>query len=787
MQSAHTETLRRWSSGHAAVLLIALVIAVGTGSLTILLVGAVSLLALVVTTRPRHPRVYGLGVANAITSTRLVLGAIGVVTAPRSLVAFGCIGLLIFALDGVDGWLARRYGEVDELGSVLDMETDAYVALLLSAAIVIVGGVGAWALLAGALRYLFVVARWLVDPPVEPERRSRAGRLFFFVLMTALLVACLPVARWVAKASAALAVAVLIVSFATDFRLLARVAWRPRAVLAMGIALDVLLFVPWAFLRAGAYFAESPETHLPDGFDAVSLLHVSTEWVVVMLLVVLAARTRLAGLVRWVGGVAYAVFLLFLVYHQGYLYSFHRPPAIVSDVLLLVRFFHFLQMEPKWVPALVAVLGGLVLLGVAAVDLLKRAQDLARGPRGHRLLVALVVATGACLGSLVWSGIEHDRPIVQLLARHVLLNVEFSKARLRAQRVFAAAQPDLTYEPLLRPMFARTPNVHLMMVEAYGEVLASSEMREAYQGALARLDARLARRGYSFATSYSRSPVHGGVSWFAISTVQTGILIDAQNVYDALEVSAARVPSLTSFLRAQGYHTMTLQPGNSSRAGLHHFDLFGRETVVEAPELRYVGHRYGWGGIPDQYSFGFFREHYLKTPPSPRFVFFMSVSTHLDWSDVPPYVDDWRSLNAAKVPAPAPSAPLPGMERIADEGRRHYITSVDYDLRVLGDYIEGEGETDGLFIILGDHQPYLGGPRGSYDTPLHVLSRDGALVERFRARGFATGLFAEPGTTPPLAHEGLFSLFASILAEHNGAAEPITVHPKGIPQAGLKR
>jgi hypothetical protein len=142
-------------------------------------------------------------------------------------------------------------------------------------------------------------------------------------------------------------------------------------------------------------------------------------------------------------------------------------------------------------------------------------------------------------------------------------------------------------------------------------------------------------------------------------------------------------------------------------------------------------------------------------------------------------------LNGAR--APRSPVELPGADRIADETRRRYAESVDYDLRVLGDYIEAEGDTDAVFFILGDHQPHLGGPRGSYDTPLHVVSRDAALVERFAARGFTRGLFVEPGTTPPLAHEGLFSLVASVLAAHAGAPTPLPVYPHGISQAGLKR
>lgn len=786
MQSNPPAGLRRWSELNAGILLLALAATVATGALPILLVGLASLALLVVTRRPRHARVFGLGVANAVTLGRLLLAVTGVLLARRSLAAFGVLALVGFALDGVDGWLARRFGEADELGSLFDMETDAYVALLLSAALVVVGGEGAWVLLAGAVRYVFVLARWLVDPPPSPERRSRAGRWIFFALMSSLVVSCFPVASGLRTASLAAGVVLVLVSFATDFRLLARVTWRPRAIVVLGVLLDLLLFVPWTLFREGAYFPGSTETHLAPGIYPETVLHVSVEWLVLLAVVALFARTRLARTARGVGAVLYSVFLLFLVYHQGYLYFYRRPPALVSDVHLLVRLFHFLLMDPKWAVLLGACLCCVALFCVLAGAFLERVQAIARGAHARHVLFGLFVALCGCVASLRWSGIENDRPVVQLLARHVMVNVQFSRMRLETQRVFAASPPDLRYETFLHPIFRRTPNVHLLMVEAYGEVLATSDMRDAYRGALDDLQERLARKGHSFASAYSKSPIHSGFSWLAISTVQTGVRIDDQVLYDALEGGAARVPSLTSFLRAQGYHTMALEPGNRERTGLRHFDLFGRDTVVEAPALEYRGPRYGWGEIPDQYSLGFFRERFLRAPPEPRFVFFMSVSTHYDWTGTPPYAADWHALGEAGAP-PSVLKTQPGVERIASEARRRYFRSVAYDLASLGDYIEGEGETDAVFFILGDHQPKVDGADGSSKTPLHVISRDKALVDRFAARGFGRGLFVDPKATATIAHEGFFSLVASILAEHTGATETLKIYPDGISQSGLKR
>ncbi len=69
--------------------------------------------------------------ANAITLSRLLLLAVGVVLlyVPETwarLSAFALIIVLI-ALDGVDGWVARKRGEESDLGAVMDIAIDRVV------------------------------------------------------------------------------------------------------------------------------------------------------------------------------------------------------------------------------------------------------------------------------------------------------------------------------------------------------------------------------------------------------------------------------------------------------------------------------------------------------------------------------------------------------------------------------------------------------------------------------------------------------------------------------------
>lgn len=110
----------------------------------------------------RRGGVEHFGPANAVTATRSML--VGLVTAlvaasfasavPTALlVALVAVAL---ALDGVDGYVARRTRSESELGARFDMEVDAFLLLVLC--VYDVRYVGWWVLTIGLLRYAFVVA-----------------------------------------------------------------------------------------------------------------------------------------------------------------------------------------------------------------------------------------------------------------------------------------------------------------------------------------------------------------------------------------------------------------------------------------------------------------------------------------------------------------------------------------------------------------------------------------------------------------------------------------------------
>jgi hypothetical protein len=272
-----------------------------------------------------------------------------------------------------------------------------------------------------------------------------------------------------------------------------------------------------------------------------------------------------------------------------------------------------------------------------------------------------------------------------------------------------------------------------------------------------------------------------------MATVHTGIRIDAEPAFNALEQTAPTLPTITRFFKEHGYETLMLQPEDSPKFGLTHEDIYRRDRRVEHDDIPYKGWRYGMAGIPDQYSLQFFAERYLSQARDPHFVFFMATSTHYDWTCAPPYARDWRQLDQGGIPdsAVVPWVPLHGRDRVAQGAPlfSKYFDDIEYEWRALADFIDARKE-DALFVIVGDHQPLLacGDAPVTFNTPLHVLSRDRALIDRFAEVGLQPGLWSEPGQRPPLRHEGLYSLLVSRLA---GQGAPY--YPTGIALSSLRR
>lgn len=164
------------------------------------------------------------GPANHVTTARavfvaLLAGLIGDSSEPAVAAAAAAAAFAVTVMDGVDGWLARRTRMSSAFGARFDMEVDALLILILSILAWQYEKAGAWVVLSGLLRYVFVLAGWVwpwMDRPLEPSRRRQT----VCVVQIAALIAVIEpfVAPPLSSAIAAFALGVLAGSFLIDTR-----------------------------------------------------------------------------------------------------------------------------------------------------------------------------------------------------------------------------------------------------------------------------------------------------------------------------------------------------------------------------------------------------------------------------------------------------------------------------------------------------------------------------------------------------------------------------------------
>jgi phosphatidylglycerophosphate synthase len=180
------------------------------------------ILVVVIIMAPAHHPFAQLGPANVVTLMRAALVALlaGLLGEPASRAAAwmaASIAGAVPALDGVDGWLARRTGMRSTFGARFDMETDALHVLVMSGLLWQFGKAGIWVWIGGVLRYAFVAAGLVLPWMAQTLKATRRGKVVTIVHMTTLSIGLAPFMPSTLSAVAlAFSTAFLSWSFATD-------------------------------------------------------------------------------------------------------------------------------------------------------------------------------------------------------------------------------------------------------------------------------------------------------------------------------------------------------------------------------------------------------------------------------------------------------------------------------------------------------------------------------------------------------------------------------------------
>jgi len=150
----------KWVFIQAIINILGLLLTIASGNHMLWFVAIICSFSIFIFKIPRYSNLPNqFGYANAVTALRLlliiVLGFLHeFLTSSVLFIGF----LLAIILDGVDGYIARKYNQSSKAGETLDMETDAFMVLLLSWIHYNNGTLAYWILIPGGLRYYYEIA-----------------------------------------------------------------------------------------------------------------------------------------------------------------------------------------------------------------------------------------------------------------------------------------------------------------------------------------------------------------------------------------------------------------------------------------------------------------------------------------------------------------------------------------------------------------------------------------------------------------------------------------------------
>lgn len=429
---------------------------------------------------------------------------------------------------------------------------------------------------------------------------------------------------------------------------------------------------------------------------------------------------------------------------------FGRPVNLYWDLPQLPRFLWVsAQDHPAWLSLAVAaaVIFGLWLLfsGVrACMSMILRTL----APWALRSFTAWVISFGAALlaaAHLAWvpgTGRWVSNAVVPMFAQQIgLLWAAHAPGRLQFDLPSLTPTEDAlaTHGP---DVFAALGgrDVNIIFLESFGAMLYDHpQALAATEPSRHTLQATIAASGRHVVSGFFRSPTIGGASDLAHLSLLSGVDLSVARRHDLLLTTQR--PTLLHLFKQAGYETHGVYHAVSwpwpERA------FYGFDHYLDGPALGYRGPPITFWKIPDQAALAHYERIFPRTADSPpRVLFFATISSHFPFSPAPPYQTDWQRV-LTDTPFDARD-----LQAIADhrvnwlDMRTDYLATVNYVYRWLNGYLARPEPRETVTLLIGDHQPTanITGEDAPWDVPVHIISRDPALLERFKAQGFQDGL-----------------------------------------------
>jgi len=459
--------------------------------------------------------------------------------------------------------------------------------------------------------------------------------------------------------------------------------------------------------------------------------------------VLAAIRRPVRGLALWLAAAALLVLLLLRAAEIAVPWFFGREFNAAVDLKYL-PFFVGLVADAVPLTTLALFLGGAAIGLVALLCGLRLGLGVAARGVAARQVMPIVAVAGLAVAAHLLVPPRYDlgpAPLAAPLAATAWRQTENAlEIAGISGRSLALVQQAIAHRPPvdgLPGLGGR--NLLLIFAESYGAItLTDPGFSAALAGDRARFAQQAEAAGYHLASGLLNAPITGGGSWLAHATLTTGIRIDRQALYEVMLASQAS--ALGRYLRAAGYRTVAVMPRMQQPWPQSAFFAF--DAVLDDKALAYAGPRYSWETMPDQFVLERVHAREIEGARQPLFLQYVLASSHLPFDLVPRFVPDARAAGDAAVHAALPPQRFPPPGGQVFENAAGYLAAIRYVLNSVEAYLVQRLADDSLVILVGDHQPPLTMAAATRNraVPIHVLSRDPALIRPFLDAGFVPGL-----------------------------------------------
>ena len=472
--------------------------------------------------------------------------------------------------------------------------------------------------------------------------------------------------------------------------------------------------------------------------------------------------------------VAFPVFCVLLVY-QIYYHVFESiyqlEPTFHSDSLMLKTGFQLFFRGFNWINAFIAI--AIVVLFIGIYHLLGQMLVYAANME-WTIISSILSIVFSLLGiySLVTYNYKAFGKIAfpsqsQSLYRNIKQSIATKRhlAAINFQRL-------VDQNPYTNYQLTQKPNIFFIVIESYGRLLYDHpDLKADYLSYMREFEARLQVKEWYTSSNLSTAPVSGGSSWISFTALLFGLSIKDQGSYLTMLHNPImhQYPNMMRQFRALGYKTYRLV----SIAGFkgmkipwdEYKSFYAIDEWINFEDLNYKGKLYGFGPCPpDQYALNFSNEQ-IRTDTNPFFLFFITQNSHSPFGSPEKVVPDWKSLNTPYEGTQFSSS-IFVQPKLED-----YRKAIRYQLDMLTDFIEKQGTSNDLFIVVGDHQPpVFPKPDASWETPVHIISKDAQFTESLKNYGFQPGFTIE-NLEKGIRHEGLYSILMRTMQQQYGQVD----------------